>query len=322
MKAIVYEKYGQPEDVLKIREVEKPTPQAGEVLVKIMAASVNFSDWAFVRGDPILSRLWTGILKPKHKILGTDIAGRIEASGSKVTSLQPGDEVFGEIGDHGYGSFAEYVAVPEEILVKKPDNISFQEAAAVPQAAVTALQGLRDQIHVQPGHKLLINGASGGIGTFAIQLAKAIGTEVTGVCSTANLELVRSIGADHVIDYSKEDFTKGEIEYDFILDIVANRPIADYLHALTPEGAYVAVAFNTQTLFLGSMVSRKDGKKAGSLMAKADQADLEEIKTLIEAGEVMPVIDKVFPFKRTADAVRHYGEGARGKVVISMDLGE
>ena len=280
----MYEKYGPPEEVLEYVEVSKPEPKSDEVLVKIIAASVNFNDLAFVQGKPLLSRLWTGFLKPKHKILGTDIAGRVEAVGKNVTGIKPGDDVFGEIGNFGYGAFAEYVAVPATAVVLKPTTIGFEEAAAVPQAAVTALQGLRNQIQIQPGHKVLINGASGGIGTFAIQLAKSFGAEVTGVCSTENLEMVRSIGADYVIDYKQEDFTQGEKRYDLILDIVANRPTSHYMRALAPQGAYVAVAFNPQTIFLGSLISKTDGKKAGSLMAKPSTSDLKEVKELIESG--------------------------------------
>ncbi len=319
MKAIMYEKYGPPEEVLEYVEVIKPEPKSDEVLVKIIAASVNFNDLAFVNGEPVLSRLWTGLLKPKYKILGTDIAGRVEAVGKNVTGIKPGDEVFAEIGNYGYGSFAEYVSVPRKALVIKPTNTSFHEAAAVPQAAVTALQGLRDQMQIQPGHKVLINGASGGIGTFAVQLAKSFGAEVTGVCSTENLEMVRSIGADYVIDYKQEDFTQGEERYDLILDIVANRPTSQYMQALAPQGAYVAVAFNPQTIFLGSLISKTNGKKAGSLMAKPSTSDLEEVKALIEAGNISPVIDSVFPLRETAKAIKYYGEGAQGKVVISME---
>ena len=318
MKAIVYEKYGPPEDVFEFKDVEKPTPKANEVLVKIFAASVNFNDLAFVKGKPILSRLWTGFLKPNHKILGTDIAGRVEAVGKNVSGIKPGDEVFAEIGNYGYGAFAEYVAVPDKALVLKPTNISYQETAAVPQAAVTALQGLQDQMQIQPGHKVLINGASGGIGTFALQLAKSFGAEVTGVCSTENLEFIRSVGTDYVIDYKKEDFTKGEKRYDLILDIVSNHATSQYMQALAPRGAYVAVAFNPQTIFLGSIISKADGKKAGSLMAKPSISDLKEVKELIEAGKIKPVIDKVFPLKEVAEAIQYYGEGAQGKVVISM----
>ena len=319
MKAIVYEKYGPPEDVLELKELMKPAPKENEVLVKIFAASVNFNDWAFVQGKPVLSRLWTGFLKPKHKILGTDIAGRVEAVGKNVSGIKPADDIFAEIGDYGYGAFAEYVAVPEKAVVLKPTTIGFEEAAAVPQAAVTALQGLRNQMQIQPGHSVLVNGASGGIGTFAVQLAKSFGAEVTGVCSTENLEVIRTIGANYVIDYKQEDFTKGEKRYDLILDIVANRPTSQYLRALAPRGAYVAVAFNPQTLFLGSFMSKTDGKKAGSLNAASSINDLEKVKELIEAGNIMPVIDKVFPLKEVAEAIKYYGEGAQGKVVISME---
>ncbi len=319
MKAIVYEKYGLPEDVLEFKDVEKPTPKDDEVLVKIIAASVNFNDWSFVQGKPILSRLWTGFLKPKHKILGTDIAGRVEAVGSNISGIKPGDEVFAEIGDYGYGAFAEYVAVPDKAVVLKPASIGFYEAAAVPQAAITALQGLRNQMEIQPGHKVLINGASGGIGMFAVQLAKSFGAEVTGVCSTENLGFIRSIGADHVIDYKQEDFTEEEDRYDLILDIVANRPTSHYLRVLAPKGAYVAVAFNPQTIFLGTFISKTDGKKAGSLMANSNTSDLKELKDLIEAGKISPVIDKVFPLKEVSEALQYYGKGAQGKVVISME---
>jgi NADPH:quinone reductase-like Zn-dependent oxidoreductase len=322
MKAIVYGKYGAPENVLELKEINKPEPKADEVLVRIFAASVNFNDLAFVKGEPALSRLWTGFLKPKHKILGTDIAGRIEAVGKNVAGFKPGDEVFAEIGNYGYGAFAEYVTVPDKAVVIKPTNLSFGEAAAVPQAAVTALQGLRDKIQIQPGHKVLVNGASGGIGTFAVQLAKSFDAEVTGVCSTENLEVLRAIGADYAIDYKQEDFTKGEKKYDLILDIVANQPTSQYMQALTPQGAYVAVAFNPQTIFLGSIISKADGKKAGSLMAKPSISDLKELKALIEAGKISPVIDKVFPLRETAKAINHYGKGAPGKVVILMDKQE
>jgi len=266
-----------------------------------------------------LSRLWTGFRKPKHKILGTDIAGQVEAVGRNISGIKPGEDVFAEIGNFGYGAFAEYTAVPEQALVLKPANISFLEAAAVPQAAVTALQGLQDQMEIKPGHKVLINGASGGIGTFAVQIAKSFGAEVTGVCSTDNLQVLHSIGADYVIDYRQEDFTQGKKRYDLILDIVANQPTSHYLRALSPMGAYVAVAFNPKTIFLGSLISKAEGKKAASLAAKTNIKDLEKIKELIEAGKISPVIDKVFPLNEVAEAIKYYGEGAQGKVVISME---
>ena len=319
MKAIVYEKYGPPSEVLELKELEKPTPKDNEVLVKIYAASVNFNDSAFVKGKPFLARLWIGFIKPKHKILGTDIAGQVEAVGKNVKQFQTGDEVFAELGNYGYGGFAEYVSVPENALALKPVNMTYEEAAAVPQAAVVALQGL-NKGQIQHGQKVLINGASGGIGTFAVQIAKSYGAEVTGVCSTRNLDMVRSIGADHVIDYTKEDFTQSEQRYDLILDIVANHSTSEYMRALTPKGSYVAVAFNPNSLFLGSLISKAEGKKASSLAAKSNVKDIVFVKELIEAGKVVSVIDRRFPLSEVAEAVRYYGEGhPSGKVVITVE---
>ena len=322
MKAIVYEKYGPPDIVLQLKEVEKPTPKDNEVLVKVHAASVNYSDWAFVRGEPFVSRIFTGLLKPKNTILGTDIAGRVEAIGRNVKQFQPGDEVYGEIFECGMGGFAEYVSVTENVLAPKPTNMTFEEAAAVPQAAIVGLQGLRDKGQIQHGQKVLINGASGGNGTFAVQIAKSFGAEVTGVCSTRNVELVRSIGADHVIDYTQEDFTKSEQRYDLILDIVANRSISDYMRALSPNGNYVAVAFNPVTIFLGSLISMTGSKKVGSLTTteKTKVKDLVYMKELIEAGKVVPVIDRRYPLSEVAEAVRYYGERhPPGKIVITVE---
>jgi NADPH:quinone reductase-like Zn-dependent oxidoreductase len=320
MKAIVYERYGPP-DVLQLREVEKPTPKEDDVLVEVHAASVNYGDSAVVRGEPFLVRLMGyGLLKPKHKIPGGDIAGRVEAVGRNVKQFQPGDEVFGDIGDHGFGAYAEYVSAPESALVLKPANITFEEAAAVPQAAVVALQGLRDKGQIQSGQKVLINGASGGIGTFAVQIAKSFGAEVTGVCSTRNLDSVRSIGADHVIDYTQEDFTQNEQRYDLILDIVANRSISDYMRVLSPQGVYVAVAFNPVSLFLGSLISKTGSKKVASLSHKPNAKDLVFMKELLEAGKVVPVVDRRYPLSEVADAFRYIGEGhARGKVVVTVE---
>ena len=319
MKVIAYTTYGPPDDVLKLIEVEKPTPKNSEVLVKICAASVNFNDSAFVRGKPFLSRLWIGFLKPKHQVLGTDIAGQVEAVSRNVTQFQPGDEVFGEIGNYGYGAFAEYVCVHEYALALKPVNITYEEAAAVPQAAVTALQGLRDKGQIQEGQKVLINGASGGIGTFAVQIAKYYGAEVTGVCSTNHLDMLRSIGADYVIDYTREDFTQNEQRFDLILDIVANRSTSDLMRALNPKGTYVAVAFSLNTLLLGSMLSKTEGKTASSLAAKSNVKDLAFMAELIESGKVVPVIDRCYLLSDAAEAFRHYREGAQGKVVITME---
>ncbi len=325
MKAIVYTEYGPPDDVLESREVEKPTPKEDEVLVKVHAASVNYSEWAFVRGKPFISRLWSGLLKPKYKIPGADVAGRVEAVGRNVKQFQPGDEVFGELGLFGLGAFAEYVSVPENALALKPENISFEEAAAVPYTAITALHGLRDYGQIQPGQKVLVIGASGGIGTFAVQIAKSFGAEVTGVCSTRNLEMVRSIGADHVIDYTQEDFTKNEQRYDLILAAGGYRSIFDYRRALSPKGIYVwagcSMAGLFQVMLLGSLISMTGSKKMVNVVpAGTIQKDLVFLKELLEAGKVVPVIDKRYPLSEAAEALRYYGEGhSQGKVVIIVE---
>jgi len=317
MKAIVYTKYGPP-DVLQLKEVEKLTPKEDEVLVKVQAASVNYSDWAFVRGKPFLVRLMgVGLLKPKITILGADIAGRVEAVGRNVKQFQPSDEVFGDISGCGWGGFAEYVSVPENALALKPANMTFEEAAAVPQAAVVALQGLRDKGQIQPGQKVLINGASGGNGTFAVQIAKSFGAEVTGVCSTRNLGMVRSIGADQVIDYTQEDFTKSGQHYDLIFDIAAYRSILDYKRVLSPRGIYVLAGGSIARILQASMTG---GKKMTNFLAKPNQKDLIFIKELLEAGKVVPFIDRRYPLSEVADAVRYYGEGhPQGKVVITVE---
>jgi len=317
MKAIVYTKYGPP-DVLHLKEIEKPTPKEDEVLVKVQAASVNYSDWAFVRGKPFLVRLMgVGLLKPKITILGADIAGQVEAVGRNVKQFQPGDEVYGDLAGCGWGGFAEYVSVPENALALKPANMTFEEAAAVPQAAVVALQGLRDKGQIQPGQKALINGASGGIGTFAVQIAKSFGAEVTGVCSTRNLDMVRSIGADQVIDYTQEDFTKSGQHYDLIFDIAAYRSILDYKRALSPRGIYVLAGGSIARMLQASMTG---GKKMTNFSAKPNQKDLIFIKELLEAGKVVPFIDRRYPLSEVADAVRYYGEGhPQGKVVITVE---
>jgi NADPH:quinone reductase-like Zn-dependent oxidoreductase len=266
-----------------------------------------------IRGKPFFIRLMgIGLFTPKHTIPGGDLAGMVEAVGKKVKQFQPGDDVYGDIGEVGHGAFAEYVSVPENVLVHKPSNLTYEEAASVPQYALVALQGLRDNGHIQSGHKVLINGASGGVGTFAVQVAKSYGAEVTGVCSTRNLELVRSIGADHVIDYTKEDFAKKEQRYDLILDSVANRPISDYTGVLTPNGHYVAVAFNVRALITG-------GKKVNQLSHEPNAEDLVFMKELIEAGKVVPVIDKSYPLSDITKAFRYFEEEhPTGKVVITM----
>ncbi len=324
MKAIVYEEYGSP-DVLELKDVEKPTPKDDEVLIKIYAVSVNAADLHLLRADPFLVRLSSGLLKPKNEILGSDIAGRVEAVGRNITQFKPGDEVFGDISGCGWGGFAEYVCVSESALALKPTNLSFEEAAAVPMAAVTALQGFHYAGQVRPGQKVLINGASGGVGTFAVQLAKTFGAEVTAVCSTRNLAQARSIGADHVIDYTKEDFARNGQEYDLILATNGDRSISDYRRALSPKGVYVqtggSMAQMSQTMLQGPWISMTGSKKMGNMgVAKPNQKDLLIMKGLLEAGKVKPVIDRCYPLSQVADAIRYLEEGhAQGKVVITVE---
>jgi NADPH:quinone reductase-like Zn-dependent oxidoreductase len=323
MKAIVYEKYGPP-DVLQLKEVEKPTPKDNEVLIKAYAASANAKDWRLLRADPFLVRPYYGLLKPKDKILGLDIAGRVEAVGPNAKQFQPGDEVFGDLSDCGMGGFAEYVCASENALVLKPASTTFEEVAAVPLAAVSALQGLRDKGQIQPGQKVLINGASGGVGTFAVQIAKSFGAEVTGVCSTRNLEMVRSIGADQVIDYTQEDFTQKGQRYDLIFAANGYHPISDYKRALSPKGVYVMAGGSTaqmfQAMLLGPWISMTGSKKLGILSARPNQKDLVFMKELLEAGKVVPVIDRRYPLSEVPEALRYLEEGhARGKVVITLE---
>jgi len=320
MKAIIHTKYGSP-DVLQIAEVEKPTSKDDEVLIKMHAASVNAYDWHALTADIFLIRLMGGgLLKPKYTRLGADIAGRVEAVGKNVKQFQPGDEVFGMI----QGGFAEYACAPEDALVLKPSNLSFEEAAAVPMAAVTALQGLRDTGQIQPGQKVLINGASGGVGTFAVQIAKSFGAEVTAVCSTRNLDQARSLGADHVIDYNKENFTQNGQQYDLILAANGYHSLSAYKRALAPKGIYVMAGGSMSQIFqamlMGSWMSETEGKKMGGVSAKRSQKDLVIIKELLEAGKVVPVIDRRYPLSEAAEALRYLGAGhARGKVVITVE---
>jgi len=323
MKAIVYTKYGAP-DVLELKEVEKPTPKDDEVLVKVHAVSANAADLHLLRGDPFLFRLMSGLLKPKNTILGADIAGRVEAVGKNVKEFQPGDEVFGDISACGRGGFAEYVCARENALVLKPACLTFEQAAAVPMAAVTALQGLRDKGQIQPGQKVLINGASGGVGTFAVQIAKSFGAEVTAVCSTRNVAMARSIGADHVIDYTQEDFTKNGQRYDLILAANGYHPISAYKRALSPKGMYVMTggsgAQMFQAMLLGPLISMTGSKKMGNLLAKPNQKDLVFVKELLEASKVVPVIDRLYTLSEVPEAIRYLEEGhAKGKVVITVE---
>lgn len=322
MKAIVYTKYGSP-DVLQFKEVEKPTPKEDEVLIKVHAASLNAADWHYMRADPTLMRLSSGLLKPKNSFLGADVAGRIEAVGRTVTQFKPGDEVFGDLSECGRGTFAEYVCASENALALKPTNLSFEEAAAVPLAAVTALQGLRDKGKIQPGQKVLINGASGGVGTYAVQIAKSFGAEVTAVCSTRNVDIVRSIGADHVIDYTQEDFTQNGHRYDLILAANGYHSISDYKRVLSPKGTYVmtggAMAQLFEVMLKGPWISMTGSQKMGNMLAKPNKNDLAFMKELLEAGKVKPVIDRCYPLSQVADAIRYIEEGhAQGKVVITV----
>src|SRR5206468_2012587 len=305
---------------------QKPVPQDDEVLVHVHAASVNAADWHLLRGKPFLARLVNGLQKPKNTKLGADVAGRVEAVGRNVTQFQVGDDAFGCIPLHELGSFAEYVCAHEDALALKPAEMTFEQAAAVPLAAFTALQGLRDKGQIQPGQKVLVNGASGGVGTAAVQIAKSFGTEVTGVCSTRNVDMVRSIGADHFIDYTHEDFTQNGQRYDLIFDAVGNRSVSDYKRALSPNGICAVAGFTTlphlfQVLVLGSWVSRTGSKKIGQMeTANPNQKDLVFVQELLEAGKVVPVIERRYPLREVPEAIRYLEEGhAKGKVVITME---
>ena len=328
-------KYGPP-DVLELKEVEKPAPKEDEALVKVHAASINAADLEILRGN--WSARFGGPLKPRHKILGSDIAGRIEAVGRNVKQFQPGDEIWGDLSfPLGYGAFAEYVCVPEKALRLKPARMTFEEAAAIPSAGANALQNLRgvgssspsfllsDKGEIQPGQKVLINGAGGGVGTFAVQIAKSFGAEVTGVDSPSKLDMLRSIGADHVIDYTQEDFTKSGQRYDFILDVVASRSIFDYKRALSPKGIFVMVggsgAAILQAFILGPLISMTGSKKMGIVMWKPNnQEDLAILEELFEAGKVVPVIDRCYPLSEVPEALRYLEDGhAKGKVVITVE---
>ena len=321
MKAIVYTEYGLP-DVLQLKEVERPTPKDNEVLIKVHAVSVNASDWESLRGRPLYARLG-GLRKPRKRILGSDIAGQVEAVGTNVKQFQLGDEVFGDILDY-MGGFAEYVCAPENKLALKPASMTFEEAAAIPQAAVIALQGIRDKGQVQSGQRVLINGAGGGAGTFAVQLAKLYGAEVTGVDNTGKLDLMRSLGADHVIDYTQEDFTENGKHYDLILDVVAHRSVFAYKRALRPNGSYFFVGGSVATIFqillLGPWIRRTTGKKTRLLVVQSNLRDLVFMTELYEAGKVVPVIDRRYPLSEVPEALRYLGEGhAQGKVVVTLE---
>ena len=323
MKAAVYTRYGPP-DVVQITDVEKPVPADNEVLIRVLAASVNPLDWHYMRGTPYLLRIMAGLRKPRYTRLGVDVAGQVEAVGRNVTQFKPGDEVFGMC----KGAFAEYACTSESALVLKPDNVTFEQAASVPVAAYTALQGLRDKGKIQPRQKVLINGAAGGVGTFAVQMAKWFGADVTGVCSTRNVEMVRSIGADHVFDYTQQDFTKSGQLYDLIFDCVGNHSFSACRGVLNPKGTNIAVGGPTGRWMIGPLahliaalvLSRLVNQKFVTFLAKPNQKDLTIVSDLMKAGNVTPVIDKRYKLSEVHEAIRYLEEGhARGKIVITLE---
>jgi len=322
MKAIVFTKYGSP-DFFKLKEVEKPKPRDNEVLVKVFSASINSWDWEILMAKPFVNRLMVGLLKPTRiKILGCDIAGRVETVGKNIKQFQPGDEVFGDLSRCGWGGFAEYVCARDNALALKPASMTFEQAAAVPQAGLLALQALRYKGQIQPGQKVLFNGAGGGVGTLGMQIAKSFGAEVTGVDSTEKLDIMRSSGADHVIDYTQEDFTKNGLHYDRIIDVTATRSVFDYKRSLSHGGIFVMVGGSSslvnKLLFLGPWISMTESKKMGLLFHKPNKG-LAFMKELFEAGKVIPVIDKCYPLNEVAEALGYYGEGqVKGKIVINL----
>ena len=322
MKAIVQTEYGSPDDVLKYQDIDQPEINDDEVLVRVHAAGVGIGDWLVAKGLPYVGRPMYGLRKPKQRVAGHEMAGQVEATGRNVTELHPGDQVFGQLN----GAFSEYVAVSEDALALKPTNLTFEQAAAVPVSAFTALQALRDQGEVQPGQRVLIVGASGGVGTFAVQIAKALGAEVTGVCSTRNVEMVRSLGADHVIDYSREDITRSGRQYDLVLDLAGNRSLSELRSVLTPKGTLVIVGGSGGPWLMGAgrtlralMLSPFVGQQLRTLISKPNKEDLLVLKELIEAEQVTPVIDRTFPLSKMPEAIRHIGERhTQGKTVITM----
>lgn len=320
MKAIVRHTYGSP-DVFRLEEVRKPSAGETDVLIRVHAASANAGDWHLMRGTPFPFRLVAGLLKPKHTIIGTDIAGRVEAVGRQVKQFKAGDDVFGELSRSGFGGYAEYVSAPETALALKPSNASFEEAAATPTSGLTALQGLRKG-KIQAGQRVLIHGAAGGVGTFAVQVAKSFGTEVTAVCGPASVNIVRSIGADHVLDYTRDDFAQAGQRYDLILAVNGDRSIWDYRRALRRNGAYIMSGGSNrqllQALFYGPLLSLGN-QKFGNLLTRPGQPDLLFLKTLIETGKVKPVIDRRYALREVPEAIRYVEEGhARGKVVVTV----
>jgi NADPH:quinone reductase-like Zn-dependent oxidoreductase len=315
MQAITYHTYGSP-DVLTLEEIPRPEVKTDEVLIQVLAAAVNPHDWHFLTGTPWLARLMAGPLKPKNVVLGVDVAGRVVEVGPNARQFQVGDALFGVC---GHGAFAEYVAVSATTLVSKPETLSFEQAAAVPSAGLTALQALRDHGHLQPGQHVLINGAAGGVGTFAVQIAKSYRAEVTGVCSTTKLDLVRSLGADHVIDYTQEDFTSSEQQYDLIFDAARKRSFAECQPALHPRGIYVTTEMSPALLLQQRRAALTGGQQVAPMLTKPRQSDLAVLKGLIETGKIMPVVDRQYSLPEVPDALRYIGLGhATGKVVISL----
>jgi NADPH:quinone reductase-like Zn-dependent oxidoreductase len=326
VKAIVRDRYGSP-DVLELTDIDKPEPGDDEVLVRVHAASVNPADWHFLRGTPYIARLQLGLRKPKDRVLGCDVAGQVEAVGKNVKMLQPGEEVFGSPFMHGLGAFAEWVCISEDLLAPKPVALSFEQVAAVPLAASTALQGLRDHGRIEPGYKVLIIGASGGVGTFAVQIAKSFDAEVTGVCSTRNVDMVRSLGADHIIDYTKEDFTQSGQQYDLIFQLAGTRSPSECRRALTSKGTLVISSGESEGRWIGPVdrvikalvLSALVSQKLATFTVKPNREDLQLLKQFIEDGTLTLVIDRTYRLAQVPEAIRYLEEGhARGKVVITV----
>jgi NADPH:quinone reductase-like Zn-dependent oxidoreductase len=323
MKAIYYDQYGTP-DVLQVRETEKPVPKDDEVLIKVHAASINSWDWDMIRGEPVFVRMW-GLFKPKYKIPGSDIAGRVEVAGRNVKKFKPGDDVYGDIVEHGWGGFAEYACAKEHQLVFKPVSMSFEQASAIPQAGLLALQSIRDCSNLQRNQHVLLNGAGGSVGTLGLQIAKMLGAEVTVVDSADKLDMLKSLGADHTIDYLKEDYTNNGRTYDVIVDVIANRSMSSYQRALSPGGIFVMIGGSTPTIFklmiFGPLISKlkgRDGKRI-TMMGYKPNRGLDDMSKYFEEGKIIPVIDKVFPLEQAADAFRYFAGGKfKGKIVIKI----
>jgi NADPH:quinone reductase-like Zn-dependent oxidoreductase len=314
MKAIVYRRYGSP-DRLESAELDRPVPGPGQVLIKVRSTALNAADWHLLRADPFLARFFSGLFRPKYPVLGSDVAGTVEALGPGASRFSVGDEVFGSVFEAGLGGLAEFVVATERCLARKPARLTFDEAAGLPMASLTALQGLRDHAQVKPGHRVLIHGASGGVGTFAVQWAKSLGAEVTAVCGPSNLEVVRSLGADRVLDYTKDDFTSLGPVFEAVLALNGNRELKDYLSVLGPTGVYVMVGGANRQLFQALLA----GRRAKTFTSSTTEADLELVRQTVEAGRLKVIVDRTFPLAQTADAFRYLEEGhARGKIIVRV----